>query len=169
MIDTTKLIEILLEALIPLAFGAIGGIGGSIGWLKFFRKKETRLFKNIRRRIAVVSTDAKPMSHEVALLRKSGLFTDVSEPSSDARSVDYFKGARLIIIGYSKSMANLQQIIDVARTHEIPVLVYAGPREISDEHMDILQGYTYHSMCNTPLRLVSDVFAVMSTTPEEKE
>ena len=162
-----QLIATLLDIGWKILVGLISVVG-TLGWVKFFKLKEKRLFKNIQRPIAVISTETKPMHHEVDLLKRSGLFKDVGEPKSDQRSVDYFKGKRLIIIGYSPSMQNLQNIINTARTHEIPVLVYAGPRDITDEHMSVLQTYTYYSMCNTPLRLVSDVFAVMSTTPEDK-
>ena len=163
--QTLEIIRIVIELLLPAITGALG----AIAWLKFFRKKEARLFKNIQRPIAIVATESKPMTHEADLLKRSGLFEDVGEPKSDPRTIDYFKGKRLIIIGYSPSMQNLETIINAARGHEIPVLVYAGPRDITDEHMAILQSYTYHSMCNTPLRLVSDVFAVMSTSPSEDE
>jgi len=130
-------------------------------------KKEWRLFKNISRPIGIIATEDKPMTHEAKLLERVGFF-NVGAPSSDSRAVDLLNGNRLIIIGYSPNSSTFKTAFNAAKEREIPVIVYAGPTRIVDEDMTLLQSYSHHSMCNTPLRLISDVFALMSTYPEEK-
>ena len=107
------------------------------------------------------------MEHEAELLRRVGFF-DVGKPSSDGRAADLLNGKRLVIIGYTSDSRAFRAAFDAAKQREIPVIIYAGPTKITNDDMAILQGYSHHSMCNTPLRLISDVFAVMSTYPEDK-
>jgi len=144
----------------------IGGIiGGMIG-VNFFLKKERRLFANIQRPISIISTDEMPMEHEVRLLDRVGFF-NVGTPQSDGRSVDLLNGSRLVIIGYSPNSDKFKSAFNAAKQREIPVIVYAGPSRITQDDMTLLQSYSLHSMCNTPLRLISDVFSMMGTYPEK--
>jgi hypothetical protein len=149
-----------------LLWPLIGGMIGGFAWFRFFHKKEHRLFKNIRRPIGIIATTDSPMNHETQLLKRVGFF-NVGEPSSDGRAVDLMNGNRLIIIGYSPNSQGFREAFIAAKAREIPVIVYAGPTRIIPEDMTLLQSYSHHSMCNTPLRLISDVFAIMSTYPEE--
>lgn len=159
MLDLTNFIQLL--------WPIVGGLIGTWGWFQFFHKKERRLFKNLQRPIGIISTEDKPMAHESILLKMVGFF-DIKEPSSDGRAIDLMNGNRLIIIGYSPNSQDFKNAFNAAKQHEIPVIVYAGPTRITEEDMKLLQGYSHHSMCNTPLRLISDVFAMMSTLPEDK-
>lgn len=140
-------------------------IVGNWAWYKFFYRKERRLFKNIKRPIAVIGTESKPMTHEVKLLERVGFF-NVESPSTDSRTTDLLGDKRLLIIGYTAGTDILKQSIEAVRSRDVPLIVYAGPRDITDEDMKLLQSYSNHSMCNTPLRLISDVFAIMATYPE---
>lgn len=153
--------------IIQIVWPLLGGVIGASAWLRFFHKKERRLFKNIQRPIAVVATPDKPMTHEVQLLKRVGFF-NVGTPSADGRARDLLNGNRLLVIGYSPDSTIFKEVFNAAAQREIPVIVYAGPTRITPEDMELLQGYSHHSMCNTPLRLISDVFAMMSTYPEDK-
>jgi len=153
----------ILQFLWPL----IGGALGAAAWLSFFHKKERRLFKNIKRPICIIGTEDKPMTHEAKLLRRVGFF-NVGEPSADGRETDLLNGNRLAVIGYTPKSQAFRDAFKAAKEREIPVVVYAGPTRIDDNDMKLLQSYSHHSMCNTPLRLISDVFALMSTYPEDK-
>lgn len=168
--DTEQLKEIIKSGalIVQYLWPLLAPVVGLWVWFTFFRKKEQRLFKNIQREIAVLGTKARPMGHEVKLLRRSGLF-NVDEPETDTRSLDFLKDKRLLILGYTPGMKDFQKVVEAARANSVPLIVYAGPRDITDEHMPILQSYTYHTMCNTPLRLISDVFAIMSTMPEKND
>lgn len=153
--------------IIQIVWPLLGGVVAASVWLRFFHKKERRLFKNIQRPVAVIATDDKPMTHEVQLLKRVGFF-NIATPSADGRAKDLLNGNRLVIIGYSPNSASFKDIFKAASQREIPVIVYAGPTRITPEDMELLQSYSHHSMCNTPLRLISDVFAMMSTYPEDK-
>lgn len=153
--------------IIQILWPLVGGVLGASVWFRFFRKKERRLFKNIQRPIAVIATQDKPMTHEAQLLKRVGFF-NVGTPSADGRARDVLNGNRLVIIGYSPNSETFKEIFKAAAQREIPVIVYAGPTRITPEDMELLQSYSHHSMCNTPLRLISDVFALMSTYPEDK-
>lgn len=156
-----------LLTIIQLLWPLIGGLIGSWGWFQFFHKKERRLFKNLQRPVQIISTPDKPMNHESVLLKRVGFF-NITEPSSDGRAIDLMNGNRLVIIGYTPNSQAFKDAFGAAKQREIPVIVYAGPTRITDEDMKLLQSYSHHSMCNTPLRLTSDVFAMMSTLPEDK-
>ena len=153
----------LLQILISVVAGAIG----AAAWVKFFRKKETRLFKNIKRPIGIIGTKDMTLQHEATLLKRVGFF-NVESPSSDMRAVDILDDKRLVIIGYTPKSKDFKEVFLAAKQRSIPVIVYSGPARIEPEDMAMLQKYSHHSMCNTPLRLVSDVFALMSTYPEDK-
>ncbi len=153
--------------IIQILWPILGGIIGTWGWFMFFHKKEHRLFNNLKRPIAIVATSDKPMLHESVLLKRVGFF-NVEEPASDGRVTDLLNGKRLVIIGYSPDSQTFKDAFNSAKQREIPVVVYAGPTRINDSDMSLLQSYSHHSMCNTPLRLISDVFAIMSTYPEDK-
>lgn len=152
---------------VQLLWPIVGGLIGAWGWFRFFRKKETRLFKNLQRPVEIIATETKPMTLESVLLKRVGFF-NIKDPSSDSRAVDLMNGNRLVIIGYSPNSQAFKNAFNAAKQREIPVIVYAGPTRITEEDMRLLQDYSHHSMCNTPLRLISDVFAMMSTLPEEK-
>jgi hypothetical protein len=153
--------------LFQILWPIIGGLLGAWGWFQFFHKKEHRLFTNLQRPILIIATADKLMSHEAKLLERVGFF-NVKQPSSDQRAVDLMNGNRLVIIGYTPDSQDFKDAFNAAKQREIPVIVYAGPTRITEEDMRLLQSYSHHSMCNTPLRLISDVFAIMGTYPENK-
>lgn len=157
----------LLLTLVQILISLVGGAVGAATWVRFFRKKETRLFKNIQRPIGIIGTSDMPLQHEAVLLKRVGFF-DVETPSSDTRAVDVLDDKRLVIVGYTPQSEQFKEVFQAAKQRAIPVIVYSGPARIEPEDMTMLQSYSHHSMCNTPLRLVSDVFALMSTYPEDK-
>ncbi len=155
-----------IYTILQLLLSLVGGMVGAFAWGRFFHKKEKRLFKNIRRPMLVIGTEDKPMTHESQLLRRVGFF-NITNPAPESRAADLMNGNRLVVIGYTPNSTIFQELFKAAKQREIPVIVYAGPTRILPEDMELLQSYSHHSMCNTPLRLISDVFALMSTYPEE--
>lgn len=153
--------------LLQILISFIGGAIGAATWVRFFRKKEARLFKNIQRPIGIIGTSDMSLQHEATLLKRVGFF-NVETPSSDVRAIDVLDDKRLVIIGYTPKSKEFKEVFMAAKQRSIPVIVYSGPGRIEPDDMAMLQGYSHHSMCNTPLRLVSDVFALMSTYPEDK-
>ena len=157
----------LLLTLLQILMSALFGAAGAWAWLKFFQRKERRLFKNIQRPIGIVGTTDVPMHHEAALLKRSGLF-NVDEVSSDTRAADVIDDKRLIVIGYTPNSSAFKAVFKAAKNQRVPVIIYSKPGAITQEDLAVIQGYSHHALCNTPLRLTSDVFALMSTYPEDK-
>jgi siroheme synthase (precorrin-2 oxidase/ferrochelatase) len=158
----------LLQASVWLIGAAVAG-GGIVlgGQAAFTRKREKRLFKNISRPVAVVATESRPMDHEADLLDKVGLFK-IKHFTADPRVTSMLDGYRLIVLGYTPNSAVFGAVFSAAQTKGIPVIVYASPGQIIPQDLTAIQGYTNHAMCNAPMRLVSDTFAIMSTFPEGK-
>ncbi|MGC9605767.1 MAG: hypothetical protein ABSF56_03400 [Minisyncoccia bacterium] len=132
----------------------------------FFFKKEIRLFLNRRRPIKIFMADGVNMGAEVEMLRKSKLFK-IEEPTTDHRQCDGIGNHSLIIIGYKRQMAGLSDIVNAARTAKIPVIVYAK-EQLEETDKSLLNSYSWHSVCNFPLKLMNDVFTILSTFPKMK-
>lgn len=159
MLDFISFAQILVSVIVSLSV--------AVGWCCFFYRKERRLYKNIKRSIGIFPTESIDMKHEKNLLDRTKLF-DVHMAATDVRAKDCITDHRLAIIGYSPESDMFREVFCDAKKEKIPVIVYSKPGRIDKEDMELIQGYSNQSMCNTPLRLISDVFAIMSTYPEDK-
>ena len=129
-------------------------------------KRRRRLWRNLCRPILVADIGKESINHEAELIRRTGLFGDVKE-SKDFRSANLLREHRLVILGYTSDKI-FEKFLGSARDCGVPVIIYAKPGAISKKDIGLIQGYSHHLICNTPLRLVSDIFAIMATYPEEK-
>jgi len=146
---------------ISLGLGASGGLGAA----KVALKKQRRVLANLQRPIMVIGTQDADMIDQIKLLKEVDLFSVTDHRGEKA--TDFVKaGHRLMVLGYSDS-DRFARAFDCAKSRTMPVLVYAKPNSVSPEGMAKISGYSYASLCNTDIRLVSDVFAVMSTFPEK--
>lgn len=146
-------------------------IWGTTRYIKFLYKREKILNNNLKRPIKIFfpAGDTKhTMEMEFNLLSGSGLF-NVEKPSSDTRDTIRITNHSLVILGCSKNMNNFRKIFEKVQQEKIPVLIYTfGDNEaLKKEHWAKLNDYPYYSVCNSPLRLVSDVFTVLSTFPNK--
>ena len=151
--------------LVTLLIGFIIGVLAFVGFIIFFLKKEWRLYKNRERPIMVFKSESQNMNLEMNLLRDSKLFS-VNEPSENFQDIDRLDNHSLIIVGYSPEMKGFRQIIEGARNKKVPIIVYAKYESITDEDNELLASYSYYSICNLPLRLMNDVFTILSTFPK---
>jgi hypothetical protein len=135
------------------------------GPLGFFRRKETRLFSNLKRPIAVIRSSKDNMDIEITCIKQAQFFTVIPMPA-DERSSDLIDGHyRLVILRYEDT-AYFWKHYETLKQKNIPAIVYAKYLEIPHEQMEKIGGYSFHTICNNPLRLISDVFAIMSTFPD---
>ena len=150
------------EALIWIII-TVGGGALAIGYITKMRPVWKRFTDNVQRQVAVISTEQQPMEHEAELLERVGYFKKVKRVDADARNLTLLDGSAVIVVGYSPDSTVYKETFEYARTHKLPLIVYSGKNRLSNEDRDELKSYSFSSLCETDLRLVSDVFAVMST------
>lgn len=158
-------IATILEFLFFIAI-TFGGSFLVIGYISKMKPVWKRFSDNVRREVAVISTEGQDMSHEADLLKRVGYFK-IREFSSDTRNLNLIKGFVLIVVGYSPKSDVYQKTFAYAKSHDMPIIVFSGKHRLSDEDRDELKKYSFSSLCETELRLVSDVFAIISTFPED--
>lgn len=135
-------------------------------FLKFFFRKEIRLFNNRSRPIMIFKSTGQDMEIETKLLRDSKLFNIPEDPTDKHQNIDRIKNHSLIIIGYSTGMTNFDDIFNGAKSAGVPVIVYSKDK-IPDDVFNKLRNYSWYSTCQVPLRLINDVFTVLSTFPNK--
>jgi len=155
-LDLYSLIVVIIYILIAAVI--------SILFINFSLGKELRLFNNCRRPIMIFKSSREDMEIETKLLRDTKLFNIPEEPTDKHQNIDRIKEHSLIIIGYSDGMENFSNIYDGAKRAGIPVIVYSKT-EIPPNIKDLLRTYSWFSICQFPLRLLNDVFTILSTFP----
>ena len=63
-------------------------------------------------------------------------------------------------------MTNFDDIFNGAKNAGVPAIVYSK-NEIPKNVFDSLRNYSWYSTCQVPLRLVNDVFTILSTFPNK--
>lgn len=168
---STTLDFLLRYVLVPLASAIVGGLGGgAIAYRKarkqFSAKKENRLFANIQRPVALIPTKNDPLDLEKRLLESIDFF-NVDPLTPDVRNLDSITNKyRMAIICYEDT-DRFWRMFESLADRTIPMVIYSKPAEIKTDQLSRIQNYyTRYTLCNTPVRLVSDVFAIMSVYPE---
>lgn len=167
--DLATVLSFLLQIILLAAAGLAGGkIGYNRAQKKFSNKREKRLFDNIQRPVALIPSANDPLQMEQRLLQSIEFFT-VDLLPADARSVDEITAKyRLVVLRYEDS-DTFWRIFHALADKQIPLIIYSKPAEIPVPKLQEIQDYyTRYTLCNTPVRLVSDVFAIMSVYPEAK-
>lgn len=157
---------------ILITISIVTGFIGALSYIKLFYKREKIINDNLKRPIKIFFPpgDIKNnMEMEYHLLSRSGLF-NIEKPTSDSRDTIRINGHSLVILGCNKEMQNFDTVFTKAQQEKIPVLIYTfGDNKIlQPEHWKKLNNYPYYSVCNTPLRLSSDVFTMLSTFSSKK-
>lgn len=138
-------------------------------FFRFFFLKERRLFKNRKRPIMIFKSKDQSMEIETKLLRDSKFFNVPDDPTDRHQNTDFITNHGLIIVGYSPGMDGFKNILSAAKDKQIPIIIYAAQEAIKRDGDDskLISSYSYHSICNVPLRLVNDVFTILSTFPHK--
>lgn len=162
----------LIHWLILIVISAVTGIIAAVSYFKLFYKREKIINNNLKRPIKIFfppGNATKNMEMEYNLLSKSGLF-NVEKPTSDFRDTVRISNHSLVILGCDEKMENFDSIFDKSAAQKIPILIYTfgDNKALQPKHWEKLNTYPYYSVCNTPLRLTSDVFTMLSTFPNEK-
>lgn len=169
-IETTANIATIWVVLQPIIIGAVAGGITSFGYMKFFRNKETRLINNWKRPIGIIPSKTYSMDNEKLLLEKSSFFDNVNIFAPEANSVDNITDKyRLVILRYEQNSDDFWHVYEQLAVKGIPTIIYAEQGKILPYDFPKIQKYTFHAICNTPVRLIGDVASIMSTYPSSKE
>lgn len=107
------------------------------------------------------------MEIETKLLRDAKIFNIPEEPTDKYQNLDRIKDHGLVIVGYSNLMNNFNNIFEGAINAGIPIIVYSK-NTIPKNVFNRLRSYSWYSTCQVPLRLLNDVFTILSTFPNKR-
>lgn len=148
------------------AWAAGSAIVGATGVGLFAFRKARRMSKNLSRPFVIIGSSDDKMAYEKHLLESTKLFKPINLLDSDHRAADLIDdNHRLAVLRYKAGSDYFWSVYENLRSKQIPIIIYAKPGEIKED-MPRIQEYLHHTLCNTPVRLLSDVWAIMSTYPE---
>jgi hypothetical protein len=168
---TLEILKIFAPLLRDLLLVAIGGLGG-FAFLRFWYKKEQRFFNNIQKPFIIFRlTDQQgDMELEMEMLKNNGLFSPPTAVLTDARSLDWINDQSLVIIAIDKNTTEDQFkfVYRKAAERGVPVIIYTlGDSRIPLCDSELVKTYSKRVIVNQPLRLVSDIFTILSTSPDK--
>lgn len=145
------------------------GLGSRLFFALWFRK-ERRLLRNLQKRIAIFRLTSNPsdMQMELEMIQSNGLFAEPKVFNSDPRTLEWAKDYALLIIAVDETSSEetFAAVYEKARAAEMPVVIYTmGRNRIPICDSPIVQTYSKRVVVNHPLRLLSDIFTILSTLP----
>jgi hypothetical protein len=132
----------------------------------FIFRKQVRQYRNLKRPVKIFYAKGQPlnMKAETKTLRESGFFNIPEEPTDDYTDCNRIGNHGLVIIGYTPGMQGLKDILDAVKQKRIPLIVYTKER-LEDADKALLETYPWYSLCNVPLRVISDAYTILSIFP----
>ncbi len=172
-LSSSELVTVATSGLVALLSGGAGA------WL-VGRKRELRFFKNAKRPVFLFEFGEK-LSSAKAALQDTGFIPNVEGPFSSPADADRIGRAGLVVISFpseppqpdqeteehKRQKELFFQVFEKAKQRDLPILVYAEGGGIKRCFARL--AYSRAAVCNFQLRLISDVFAVLSTYPEQKQ
>lgn len=130
-------------------------------------KRERIFFNNLKRKIKVFYPpyeNNKEMEVEFEEIQKNRLF-NADFKTCDIRKINNIDTKSLVIIGCGSDFSYFESVYLKATQYKIPVIIYTygDSRALESKHWDLLNTYQWYSVCNTPIRLISDIFTILST------
>lgn len=113
----------------------------------------------------------KDMERELTVLKNSGYFNLKNEIVKDFNSIDLsdIKKSTVVVLGYHREMPNFNRFIEMVKSAEKPLIIYTfdlGYR-LDLKHEEKIKDYKWYALSSMPLRLVSDLFAIMASYKHE--
>ncbi|MCK5320742.1 hypothetical protein KAJ61_05140 [Candidatus Parcubacteria bacterium] len=147
----------------------------SLRLIKWHYKKEKRLFDNLSRpfEIYTISDNIKSMEVEINLIKKNKFFHNCPDKAlKDLRNVELSENLSLVIlaIDLNTKEEDFNNALNKVSSLKKPLILYTlGDKQIKwlYSNKDI-KDYPLHTISNTPLRLVSDIFTILSTYKNDK-
>jgi hypothetical protein len=130
-------------------------------------KREQILFNNLQRKIKVFyppTENKKEMEVEFDEIKKNRLF-NADFRTCDIRNVNNIDSKSLVIIGCGSDFSYFESVYFEAKRYRIPIIIYTygDSKALEEKHWNLLNTYQWYSVCNTPIRLISDLFTILST------
>lgn len=165
----------LLHWLILVTVYVVSVAAGAVLFLKWFLKKERRLYRNLKRPIMIITpTDksngqipGKEMFVERDLLTRNG-FLKLDGAVTDYRSFNPRNNHCLVVLGYDSEMAGLDEVLQKVKQLQIPLIVYTYNTNvgvISDGHRQLFDSYPLTLYANFQLTLINHIFATLAVYP----
>ncbi|AFY43423.1 hypothetical protein [Nostoc sp. PCC 7107] len=140
-------------------------------FLDIIFKRERILFKNLERKIKIFDPPNKcnrDMSAEFAEIQKNPLFKKVEPiliPNTNIMQISNINHGSLIILGVGNDFNYFEAVFNEAKRQRSPIIIYTygDSQVLQKNHWDLLNTYRWYSVSTSPLRLISDIFAILST------
>ncbi len=141
-------------------------------FLRFFFKKEIRMFRNLKRKVYLLKTNQDALETEMEMLNKNGLFSKVERVYDISAGLDQlqtFEDFAIYVAEYSGSYEFYPDLVATAKVKKIPLIILAKPENrISSEHMSKFQQHIYFEMCNSSARLLTLLLNLALVSPYDK-
>ncbi|MFN6484754.1 MULTISPECIES: hypothetical protein [unclassified Nostoc] len=107
------------------------------------------------------------MNAEFAEIKKNPLFKKV-EPiilNTNIMQISNINNESLIILGVGNDFNYFEAVFNEAKRQRSPVIIYTygDSTVLQANHWNLLNTYRWYSVSTSPLRLISDIFAILST------
>lgn len=142
----------------------------TVAFLIFTSRKAWRFFSNVQKPILFLNlTNAtNGMSFEADMAHRTG-FLARPTVSNDARQTELLDQNNLVVLAVNDD-TNVQTFTDVynsIKTKGKPVILYTlGERDTvflrTAPQTGLIKSYSLHTISTTPLRLISDIFSILS-------
>jgi hypothetical protein len=141
-------------------------------WLWFFYRKESRLFRNLKRTVYFfhIKDSTCDLEKERNLVDTNGFFTaDGAVREFSSSILDTISGPSVVVIAYSSKYSDYQRFLESALAKKVPVLIFAKPGEINPKHNMLFAEYPYLQVCNYGSRLLTSLFNICAITPYDQK
>lgn len=160
-----------LRSLISTLISMGTGVFITYKFLFFVYRKEMKLFRNFKRKLIVFAPENKygldmNMEAEVDVIKTNPLFKSLSiDKKSSRQFINNIDKTSLVILGIGNDFTYFKEVFDRARNYKIPLIIYTygDNRALEPIHWNLLNSYQWYSVCITPLRLISEIFNILST------
>ena len=144
------------------------------GFVLWFNRRFWHLYRNLKRPIRVLTTInsdhekilGTEMENEIKLLNSNGFLNVVNKGNYESFNPD--DEHCIVVIGYHKSMAGLNELMSMIRNKCIPLIVYTFKQNvncISPEHKKLFDSYANLLYANFPLTLMNHIFSTVACYP----
>jgi len=167
MEDLSNILTLFLESLkgahlFHWIVDIILGIFGGIGYHKYAKMRDKKIFENLKKPILFISPSGDP-AEEIRTLKDRGFTIELSKSVSIGRA--RIKEHSLIVYCVKgKDVENFESDFKDISQNKIPIVIYTfGSNNVLNGKFEFMnQTYPWYSVCNTPLRLKADIFSILS-------